>query len=57
MMNKTIDTNHMVIPRPEPGSAWGRALKGGYTVHPDEAGPDSMNSDANITREDAKKNQ
>jgi len=43
-MNIAIDTNHKVIPSPEPEIAWGKALKGGYIVHPADAGPVSTKS-------------
>jgi hypothetical protein len=37
--------------------ALGNALRGGYTVHPPEAGPVSTNMDDKSTTLDAKKNQ
>jgi hypothetical protein len=35
-----METNHKVIPVPDPEIACGNALKGGYIVQPAEAGPD-----------------
>ena len=52
-----IETNHNVIPRPEPEIACGNALKGGYIVHPADAGPDSTNNDETIITLDKKNNQ
>src|SRR5690554_4169137 len=37
--------------------ACGKALSGGYTVHPPAAGPDSINKEISIKIPDAKKNQ
>ena len=56
-MKKTIDTNHMVIPAPDPEIASLNTLKGGYTVHPPAAGPVSKNRDINMMTLDKKKNQ
>ncbi len=56
-MNIAIETNHKVIPIPEPGCAIGRALKGGYTVHPAAAGPASANNESIIITEERKNNQ
>ena len=44
-MNNTMEINHKVMPMPEPGMAWGSALKGGYTVQPPEAAPPSTNNE------------
>jgi hypothetical protein len=56
-MNRVMEINHKVIPKPDPEIACGSALKGGYTVQPPEAGPDSMKSEAHMTIVEAKKNQ
>src|ERR1700746_518352 len=56
-MNKLIDTNHKVIPKPEPGIACGKADNGGYTVQPPDAGPVSIPKEIIITVHEAKKNQ
>ena len=56
-MNNVIEINQSVIPAPEPGIACGSADRGGYTVQPAAAGPDSTKSEVTITTELAKKNQ
>ena len=56
-MKSAMATSHIVIPRPEPDIACGRADKGGYITHPPEAGPVSMKKERNITVLEAKKNQ
>tara|TARA_B110000495_G_C22527803_1_gene321247 strand:+ start:247 stop:507 length:261 start_codon:yes stop_codon:yes gene_type:complete len=45
------------MPSPEPGIASGSALKGGYIVHPPDAGPVSINIEQNMIQLDIKKNQ
>ena len=52
-----METNQSVIPRPEPGCACGKALKGGYMVQPAAAGPASTNKDPIIIALDKKNNQ
>jgi hypothetical protein len=54
-MKIAIDTNHNVIPKPEPPIACGKALK--EIVHPEFAGPDSANNDEIIIKLDKKNNQ
>ena len=49
--------SHNVIPVPEPGIAWGNALKGGYIVHPAEAGPVSTHIELISTTVAIAKNQ
>ena len=57
LSNDRVAVNHNVIPNPEPGIALSSADNGGYTVHPPDAGPVSMNIDVNNTTDDMKKNQ
>jgi hypothetical protein len=52
-----MDTNQRVIPIPDPLIACGRALNGGYMVHPPLAGPVDKNIDMNIITLERKKNQ
>jgi len=52
-----MELNHNVIPSPEPGIACGNALKGGYIVHPADAGPASTNNEITITTLEIKNNQ
>ncbi len=56
-MNRMMETNQRVIPKPEPEEASGKAESGGYTVHPAEAGPVSTKSETIMTALEAKKNQ
>ena len=56
-INIDIATNHKVIPAPEPGIAWGKALKGGYIVHPADAAPPSTTNEIIIITDETKKNQ
>src|SRR5690606_11676666 len=56
-MKMAIEINHRVIPIPEPGWAIGRALNGGYMVHPAAAGPASKNKELTIIILDKKNNQ
>jgi hypothetical protein len=53
-MKIAIDTNHNVIPKPEPPPVV-KHLKEG--VHPEFAGPDSANNDEIIIKLDKKNNQ
>src|SRR5690606_10724374 len=52
-----MEISHKVIPIPEPGWAMGRALNGGYMVHPAAAGPASKNKELTIIILDKKNNQ
>ena len=52
-----IETNHKVIPAPDPPCASGRALKGGYIVQPAAAGPASTNNEITMMTLDKKNNQ
>ena len=56
-MKKIIETSHKVIPIPDPGIALGKALKGGYTVQPPEAGPVCTNNELINIMLEIKKNQ
>jgi len=56
-MNNVILISHKVIPSPDPEIASGTALRGGYIVHPADAGPDWTNKDIIIITHEAKKNQ
>ena len=56
-MNMAIDTSHKVIPIPDPGCAIGRALSGGYTVHPAAAGPASTKREITMIMLEVKNNQ
>src|SRR5690606_2258859 len=56
-MKSAILINQSVIPAPEPGIACGKALSGGYTVQPAEAGPFSTKREITIITLEAKKNQ
>ena len=56
-MKIAIETNQSVIPKPDPETACGNADNGGYTVHPDIAGPVSTNNETNIIKEERANNQ
>ena len=52
-----METSHRVIPAPEPPWASGKALNGGYIVHPAAAGPASTNKETTIKTLETKNNQ
>ena len=56
-MKNAIETNHRVIPNPEPGWANSNALSGGYIVHPAAAGPASTKIELTIKTVEIKKSQ
>ena len=56
-MNIAMEINHKVIPVPEPGIDSGKALSGGYMVHPAEAGPDSTNREESMIMLERKNSQ
>ena len=56
-MNTAMDTNHNVIPKPDPACAIGKALNGGYMVQPAEAGPASTKSESTMMTLERKNNQ
>ena len=56
-MNIAMETSHRVIPAPDPPCASGKALSGGYIVHPAAAGPASTKNEITIITLDKKKSQ
>ncbi len=56
-INRAMLISHRSMPCPEPRTAGFSALKGGYAVHPPEAGPVEINKEISMRILEMKKNQ